>query len=111
MERGHRRDVPGLDGETKVHARVKEKERERRERKREGIFARRVAGERNEWRLQTTRERRMVRNPWRKRGRDKGEESSSRERKLNEEGEEGAEGGRAVSRRQSPSTVAGVTTG
>lgn len=78
MERGHRRDVPGLDGETKVHASARESKR-KGERKREDIFARRVAGERNEWRLQTTRERRMVRNPWRKRGRDKGEENSPRE--------------------------------
>lgn len=78
-----------MDGETKVQARAKEKEMEMekgtREKTRAEFARRRVGGgegERNEWRLQTTRERRMVRNPWRKRGRDKGEEDSSRERKL-----------------------------
>lgn len=89
---------------TRARAKAREKERER---KREDIFARRVAGERNEWRLQTTRERRMVRNPWRKRGRDKGEENSPRE----EDQTKRVRGGRTVSRRQSPSTVAGVPTG
>jgi len=29
MERGHRRDVPGSDGETKVHASARERRRER----------------------------------------------------------------------------------
>lgn len=69
MERGHREMYRVRIGE-----RGKYGEREER---RHPLHAGRVAGERNEWRLQTTRERRMARNPWRKRGRDKGEERES----------------------------------
>lgn len=71
MERGHREMYQVRIGERGKYGARRYIHGEKRE---DILCTRRVAGERNEWRLQTTRERRMARNPWKKRGRDKGEE-------------------------------------
>lgn len=81
MERGHREmyrvriGERGKYGEEGIHGE-----------KREDILCTgRVAGERNEWRLQTTRERRMARNPWRKRGRETRAKRENSREEANEE--------------------------
>lgn len=89
MERGHRRDVPGLDGETKVHARARERKRERKRKKTSLHGGWRGKGMNGDCRPRG-------RDEWSgTRGGNGGETRARRtfrERKLNEEGRKGRKG-------------------